>query len=162
MTIELFLGIVGTIIALGAAITTIWQSVLTRNHNRLSVRPLLRIDRKYVTGECASIVLTNAGFGPAIINSVRVSVDGMPLRSGSTEEATAPLHKIGLERAKLYVISAGESFSPNESHAVLEMNKIIRQDASAQKLREAFNHISIEIVYESIYKEQFTLQNSRN
>ena len=162
MTTELFLGIAGTIIALGAAITTIWQSVLTRKHNRLSVRPLLRIDRKYVTGETASVVLTNAGFGPAIIHSITILVDGLPLKFASTREATVPLHKIGLERTKLYAISAGASFSPNESHALLETNEIIKQDTSAQKFREAFDHISIEISYESIYKEQFTLQSLRN
>ncbi len=43
MTLELLIGIAGIIIALGAAITTIWQGILTRQHNRLSVKPIIRI-----------------------------------------------------------------------------------------------------------------------
>src|SRR5688572_25280527 len=69
-------------IALLALTVTIWQAALTRRHNRLSVRPHLRIDwlvSDEGTDEKVSVVLSNNGLGPAIIKRFQWKIDGKPL-----------------------------------------------------------------------------------
>ena len=69
------LGIIGTMIAFSVAVVTIWQGFLMRRHNRLSVRPMLRIDRYTVLGEKVGISIRNTGVGPAIIKSIEYVID---------------------------------------------------------------------------------------
>ena len=75
MSQELFFGITSISIALAAAIITIWQGFLTRKHNRLSVKPILRIDTQFLLGKQCKILLVNNGIGPAIIKSVKYFID---------------------------------------------------------------------------------------
>jgi len=85
---EILIAILGLIIALSASIATIWQGVLTRRHNKLSVKPFLKTEGNYIPGQKVSITLSNTGFGPAIIKSIQILIDGQVF--DSTENQLYP------------------------------------------------------------------------
>ena len=67
--------IVALFIALVALVVAIWQGVVMRRHNRLSVKPHLYFSIHSVSGEPAGLRVTNGGLGPAIIKSFSLGVD---------------------------------------------------------------------------------------
>jgi hypothetical protein len=160
MSTEFFLGLAG-IIALGAAITTIWQAVLTRKHNRLSVKPLLRLDRNAIPGERYNITLMNNGFGPAIITSLIISIDDKAVAFESKVDAENALRKINLGQIKVFTIFPSESFPPNVVQPLFESKDEVKDINEAERILRAFDRISFEISYKSIYNEEFHLLDSR-
>jgi hypothetical protein len=154
MSPELLLGIFGTLIALSVAITTIWQSVLTRRHNRLSVKPILQIYRNTVTGEHAGIILRNNGVGPAIINSVEFMVDELTIPANVSDPWTEVLNRIDLtnNRMRIEAITSKESLSAGEKMPFYMTRHQVEDAAEIDKLRTAFDRITIHIEYESVYK----------
>jgi hypothetical protein len=161
MTIELWIAIIGLIIALGAALTTIWQGFLTRRHNRLSVTPILRIDRNRIPGEPYSIVLRNNGVGPAIIRSIKYLVDGVLIPDNADFQEARAISIIGLnpDHYKLYRLYPGEPFASNESHSIFETMDPIQSNQEARNIDMAFHRLTIEIKYESIYQQKFIIKN---
>lgn len=79
-------GIAAVMVAAFALFATLWQSYVTRRHNRLSVAPYLRFDVYWTHTDIkeAGIYLANKGVGPAIIRSFSVSLDGEPSRYTSS------------------------------------------------------------------------------
>ena len=157
MSNELFLSIIGTIIALSAAATTIWQGLLTRRHNRLSVKPLLRIDKITVMGQKASIILANRGVGPATISSVKFLVDGIVIEQSKIKTGFSALKKMGLDsqKYKIFEILHQESFSAGEQMALFESHDKIINEIEGLMIEKSFDRLSMEIEYESIYEEKF-------
>ncbi len=168
MSIELLLGITGTTIAFGVAITTIWQGFLTRRHNRLSVKPILIITRVTVTGEKANILIKNTGVGPAIICYIKFIVDGVVIEQNLSEPTNAEnrpanvvVKKIGLltERYRLFEFFPQESLSVGEEQSLIQSMDDINDAVNLTRIQKAFNRVSIEIEYESIYEEKFKISN---
>jgi len=157
MLTELLLGIAGTVIALAVAVTTIWQGFLARQYNRLSVKPMLRVDRITVSGENAKIVLRNTGVGPAVIIRIKFFVDGVAIEQSFSKVGELALQKIGLDTAhyRILEIFPKESFSAGEQPALFESIDIIKDYMMAEEVRKAFKRLAVEVEYESIYKEKF-------
>ena len=66
-----------TTIALSALFIAIWSIITSRNHNKISVRPLVfdSLKSDSVNLEC-SLSIVNKGLGPAIIEERYYYVDG--------------------------------------------------------------------------------------
>jgi hypothetical protein len=79
MTPELVTAISSVVIAVLALVVTVYQSALTRKHNRQTVRPVLQLRSGLRRGRTAGLHLANVGLGPAVIRSSAVSVDGRHL-----------------------------------------------------------------------------------
>ncbi len=83
---EKILSILAIFIAVLALVTSIWQGIEDRRHNRFSVRPLLNFEILNKNDSIRSISLTNNGLGPAIIENFSIhnkdhvwtSADGNP------------------------------------------------------------------------------------
>jgi len=58
------------VIAFFAFAVALFQGVITRQHNVLSLRPLISISSEIVLSQDVSLRLSNSGVGPAIITSV--------------------------------------------------------------------------------------------
>lgn len=162
MSIELFLGITGTIIALGVAITTIWQGVLTRRHNRLSVKPILRVTRITAEGREIEILLKNTGFGPAVISSVKFFVDDIVVEKKNLfTPGNLALQKIGVLESRFteYEFNPQESLSAGEEQALFKSLDAINDEEHITRIIKGFDRLSIEIEYESIYGETFKMNN---
>lgn len=67
-------------IAVGSLVMSIREFRLSRDHNRRSVQPLLRINRRRnLEGTEGGLILVNHGLGPAVITGSSVTFDGQLL-----------------------------------------------------------------------------------
>jgi hypothetical protein len=62
-----------SVLALGVSI---WQGMLSREHNRLSLAPYLQVSPRLVGDASAGLYLENAGTGSAFVKSASISVRG--------------------------------------------------------------------------------------
>lgn len=76
MGADTIIAICATIIAVASLAVSIYEGRATRRHNRLSVRPFLRLATTFRTGDTAGLLLTNAGLGPAVITKTLLWLDG--------------------------------------------------------------------------------------
>ena len=72
-TVIAICGVAIAVVSLGLSAYVAWA---TRNHNRLSVRPLLGLTATFPVGATAGLRLTNSGLGPARIISSKLTSDG--------------------------------------------------------------------------------------
>jgi hypothetical protein len=72
---ESFIALAALIVSLSAAIVGIYEASLQRTHDRAEVWPHVEIST-FIADHGAEVSVENTGVGPAIINSVVVSVDG--------------------------------------------------------------------------------------
>jgi hypothetical protein len=72
-TVIAICGVVIAVASLGLSVYVAWA---TRQHNRLSVRPLLGLTATFPAGGTAGLCLTNSGLGPARIISSQLIFDG--------------------------------------------------------------------------------------
>src|ERR1700688_2426673 len=72
--------IVAVVASVGALVLGAYTAQLQRRHDSASVWPHLELGILY-TPRTAGMQVSNSGVGPAIVQSVIVSVDGHPLRS---------------------------------------------------------------------------------
>ena len=68
--VDIFIAIVSAFIALCALGLSVISLMFTRKHNRLSVRPHLRIDFCRKRPNDCKIIICNHGLGPAIIEDI--------------------------------------------------------------------------------------------
>jgi len=96
---ETVTAICAVIIALSALVVSIWEGIQNRKHNRLSVRPHLRIDRSTYVGSPAKITIGNNGLGTAIVQSFTVHCDGNRVTARVTADdvplAVAAVKRLG-------------------------------------------------------------------
>ena len=71
---NIILSISAIVIALASLIVTIWQGIITRKHNILSVKPLPDILTSNYENRLA-VTLENNGTGPLIIKDFRAFID---------------------------------------------------------------------------------------
>jgi hypothetical protein len=72
-TVIAICSVVIAVASLGVSAYVAWA---TREHNRLSVRPLLGLTTTFTVGATAGLCLTNSGLGPARITSSQLTFDG--------------------------------------------------------------------------------------
>ena len=77
--IELFLGIIATLIATLSVAIAVWEGVETRTHNRLSVKPILIFNKTFNISKdptdgssqtTMTLSVVNRGLGPAVVKTV--------------------------------------------------------------------------------------------
>ena len=150
------LAICGVVIAVASLGVSAYVAWATRNHNRLSVRPLLGLTATFPAGATAGLRLTNSGLGPARIISSNLTSDGkqfgefnklnvdefrrrLAVRPHAATLGGQPFLDTDYQQFLLFV----DPYNPSEHH---EFRQLIET-----KLR-------LEIRYESIYGgEGFTL-----
>ena len=77
---ESFIALAALIVSLSAVAVGLYEASLQRAHDRAEVWPHVEIST-FTTPRGASLSLENTGLGPAIVNSVVVSVDRKPLHN---------------------------------------------------------------------------------
>lgn len=73
------------IIALCALAISIWQGYITRNHQKLTVKPHIDFDYKFFPGKPIELRIMNNGLGPAVITSFNVLFDGKKISNSHSE-----------------------------------------------------------------------------
>jgi hypothetical protein len=90
------------LIAFSSLGVSIWQGFLTRKHNRLSVKPSLRVDRKTALNERPGVILTNKGIETAVIKEITVYLDGNLVDSyGSQPPTDFAIRSLGYQEIRV-------------------------------------------------------------
>ena len=143
-------------IALFALIATIWQVLITRKHNKLTVKPILSFHIELSShSDKIGICIINKGVGPLILTESIISKAGK----------SSYLHK--KDYMKLFPSINNPSFHfgiparncailPNENVWLISCSKHKEQDAFIDLMSSEFKGLYIEIKYKSIYDEKFT------
>ena len=135
------------IVALATAVValaaTIWQAAITRQHNKLSVRPVLTLHRREIDG---LIELKNNGFGPAIIRKYEIYKDGELVLQNSMHG----LLPVEFEAPEIFpgvAIAAGSSFPL----ITAKLNHDVSHIAPMESLK-------FRVVYQSIYGQEWAIE----
>lgn len=155
------------VIALAALVTSVWQGIETRNHNRQSVQPKLHIDRieanytSFESGVVPGFSLINNGIGPAIVRDVRVYVDGslQPNEYGFNGWKNA-IRALTVDEAwvRFYGFNDGDALRDGQARRLLYVvENGALGSAGLNRFSSVLARVRIEIDYESIYGDSDTL-----
>ena len=149
--------------ALIVSLVAIWlgvqESRRSREHDRLSVVPML--DTKFMNGgdgEVTGIVLENQGLGPAHVLNVRLSTGSMPAADiyGDEQWQTA-FKELGSPPPDMHIhnfITRTDFFIPaGKSIPLLWQRNSERTDSGVAYLMKAEQHVMISSCFCSLYDE---------
>jgi hypothetical protein len=138
------------IIALASLAVTIWQGIITRNHNILSVKPIPDILTSNFENRIA-VTLENNGTGPLIIKTFKAIIDN---KSKSNVIDLMPNLPEGFYWSNWLRNFEGSAIKPFESKLLLEysLDHSDKKQAEVRDIiREALSKMSIEFEYADIY-----------
>lgn len=147
-------------VAVVSLIVSITEARSAREHNRNSVRPLLELRTVRQPDHLTGIWLFNYGLGPAIITGSAVSVDGQALGSWHEDDINELRNSLPV-RPSAVTFRDGQAVPPGYQAALLALRNYDREQHGWfwQLLRQ---RITLEIRYESLYGEQFTIDFGRS
>lgn len=157
--IELYLSLFAVAISFIAAALTWWQVEIGREHNRMSVRPLINIT-PYLEGEGKrrGVYISNQGLGPAIITSIEVTVNGETfsgLGESQWKSVLSTAETIPLCYKSGWPIQ-GSVLRPGEEETLLAPTDAYLPICDIELVNFHFKKdVSISIGYESLYNEKF-------
>ena len=154
MDCNFIISVCSIIIALAALITTIWQGLITRKHNRLSVKPIGDILANNFEDKI-DVILENKGTGPLIIKSFRAIVNN---ESKSNLIDWMPNLPNGFNWSNWLKDFEGTALKPLESITLLEFKLDFREEKQRKirdNIRKALCKICIEFEYKDIYNNTF-------
>lgn len=143
------------VIALLALFATLYQSHLSRKHNRLSIRPHLAVHGEEGDDFTFTVIIRNDGLGPASIEDLIIYRDGKKINANGEHLITKAFEGIDkCELKSLEAISPPFILPANQAIklATIEYNKNIN---SIDEYLEST--LRLEIPYKSSYGERFKL-----
>jgi hypothetical protein len=160
------------LVSICALFLTINQSLATRKHNRLTVRPHLtsfvdhRPDPERQGITTIKVTLSNNGLGPAIIQKFELLLDGVPIEHSEpgdlfpTVEKVLPVRLLS-DECHFAVLRQNYVMGKDTTLPVATVSYVptIHDDPAA--LRTALKRFHIRVAYESGYGESF-VYDSRN
>ena len=157
--IELYLSTFAVLISFVAAGFSGWQLKDAREHNRLSVKPIINIT-PYLEAEGgrSGVYISNQGLGPALIKSMNVTVDGETFGGQAQNVWPDILSRAGTEPLcyKHGWQIQGSVLKVGEEEAILAPTEADLPYCNAlAMIFQLQKDITIKINYESIYKESF-------
>lgn len=154
MKTEKIVGACAIFISVLALMVSIWQGMVAREHNRLSVTPkLISTPQLEGKGGKNGIYLSNVGLGPAFIQKAYLRVNGKQYNLGANPWPHA-LEEVGL-KSLCFATSWLPSGAALKSQEEVALIAVTRADLGACYLEAmkliSSNEISINIIYESMY-----------
>jgi hypothetical protein len=134
----------------------VWQGFLSRQHNRLSVRPHLQLT-SYLGSPPLRLSIANVGIGPAYIRNVRVRVDGQLVEGEGFVVMADALGRLGGFKE---IVASGGLPRPGDVYGAGEREDMLTvpdQPVVIDILNDSLHRISFEIVYASAYGQENTL-----
>lgn len=146
---ETFIALAALVVSLSAVAVGIYEASLQRAHDRAEVWPHVEVGT-FTTPTDATVYLENTGVGPAVINSIVVSVDGKPRRSWE-EVVTA-----------LFGDAAPARFGHATvlDHSLRAGDKVVLLDLSAASVAgfwDQIHRVGITVCYASVFGEHWVL-----
>ena len=154
-------GLSSAVIALCALGFTIWQGVVARRHNKLSVTPHLTTwNHSDQNKKLYSIELLNNGIGPALIKSFAIQVDRQTINGEGTEPIEKALKILfpgyDYHSYQAYVAS-GYMMTAKESRPLVNVQFFGAKLPNPDEVNHAIKRSRMIISYESVYGDKFTL-----
>jgi len=146
------------LIASLALITTFWQGIVTRKHNRLSVTPSLKITRHYFEFSKIIFDVKNCGIGPAFIKSYQINVNGQALQGSgiSMSKSLCKLLHVDHSRCMFYYPDIDEAISPGENINLIIVDYSNIKNSSLPK--GVISDLGFSIGYRSIYGKSYSTE----
>ena len=152
------LALLALLVALAAFAVAFWQGWLTRQHNRLSVRPRLSFVVSF--GDHAlpfGVHLVNNGVGPAFITDFSIVVDGKVLSRPRYREWPEAWKTAGFAppHACFHFFETGWAIPAGGDFALLTVPANPTGPREQSALIEAAKHLDLQVSYESAYEELY-------
>src|SRR5438105_11746607 len=150
---ESFIALAALIVSVSAVVVGIYEAALQRAHDRAEVWPHVEIST-FTTPQGAALYLENTGLGPAIIQSVTVSVDGKPRKSWNDVLGTlykGALPPFSVTTVDDHALRAGDK---------VQMIGLARKDLPAN-FWDWIARVSVKVCYESAFHEHWTVSDDR-
>jgi hypothetical protein len=148
---------VAVVVALMALGVSIWQGVLTRQHNRLTVLPVLFAYADFTLGtEESGLFLANRGGGPAILNSSMVSLKGKKAQHMTHDGWQAVLRDGGMSLKAATISWRFEPGAVVDAHdpiLLLRLDKGGTVDELKELKQFVQKDLRVELCYCSLYDE---------
>lgn len=144
----------GVVIAVAALAVSTYQSWLSRDHNRRSVRPVLELRTHFRPGSTAGLRLTNSGLGPAVLTETAVWLDGA--RVGPFDQETSNLIRgEARPRPSAHTLSGRNVLATDYDGDLLSVaNYDATLDWHAAFATLIQDRMTLEIHYTSLYEEK--------
>jgi hypothetical protein len=144
-----------TVLATAAAV---WQGIITRRHNLLSVRPeiFIQIVGLNAANHPIGIFIRNRGLGPARITRV-LYTDTFSSISNENEQGFTEIFRPLVELHKLMDGAQIETLRPGNiipSGETISFFWIAQPEPNPLLLRQLFSRLQIAVEYESLYRQK--------
>ncbi len=141
---------IGTLaVALAALCVAVYEGWRARRHDRLSVRPLLEMEKQF-DKKAWWLLLRNVGLGPAIIKSFDLSVDG-----SAVLDWQAVGERLGIPFYFEYASFHKDHAMPEGGNAYLiHLSGESDSESNRTILDAAICRLSVQISYVSMYGER--------
>ena len=144
------------VVAGAALFVAVWQGILMRRHNRISVRPNLRFDLPLDDGPLRAII-RNTAYGPAYVQRVVLAVDDAEVEGSLTEALRTAFLKLGLNGLTVYgnVPYEGTSIAAGEEYPLFTLVNTKEGDPLRERAVSEIRRLSVQLSFTSIYGEKF-------
>lgn len=151
--------------ALASIGIAVWQTRVTRHHNKNTVRPILvfHTDRTFSGGGVTlTVTIHNKGVGPALIRKTAVFLAGVPFDTSESVHDIVP--RLAERLFSAYTPYALKRWCFPNQHIVLTANEVLvlaeihlvsMSEADYAKWESDQNPMVMLITYESIYGDEF-------
>lgn len=146
------------VIALCALGLTIFQAIVARRHNALSVQPYITEFNHRETSPGRGLLafrLMNHGIGPAFITGFKILLDGKPVKDA--DEALAGVLKDKKYNHSITRLGEGYAMPAGETKDVLVLEVPLGPDESLDEIEERLDRFDVVVDYRSAYKKTATL-----
>ncbi len=157
ITADRAIALASAVVAGAALFVAVWQGILMRRHNRISVRPNLRFDLPLDAGPLR-FVMRNTAFGPARIEEVTLAVDGQAIDGPLTDALRNAFIRIGLHGLVIHgnLLYKGSSIAAGEDYVFFTLVNTRDGDALRELAARGISRLTVEVRYRSIYGEEFS------
>lgn len=136
-----------------------WQGLINRQHNKLSVRPLLSFNKEAI-GRDYVISLQNIGLGPAILEKVVVSVDNKTIEKDFLSALIEAMEIFEVDHLARKINDPGEGHAINQEGLVelIRIKDAMIDDNAKTTISNEMLSLDISIIYRSFYGEKFNVR----
>ncbi len=157
---DLLVGLSSLVIAICALGFTIWQTRSSIIHDKLSVKPYLSTWRT-LSEDYLAVKIHNNGLGPAKIKSFGIYVDGQKI-TGMFLEPHKKALAIVFQNYQFYFdsgtyLGVGYMMPANQEKDLVAIRFTGEKKPTEAEVEHALKRARVVIKYESIYKEEETL-----
>lgn len=154
MKAESITAIMSTVIAAAALFVAIWSGFQTREHDELSVQPILNIHfQNSPESEYSGLMVSNVGLGPALIGEVVVEVDNKTMPDLGYGGLKTAISNMGIDNnwvvisklgsglvipagSEIPLIAVSKRLYDDRFHSLLMIKKRVRVTASYHSMYE--------------------------